>query len=144
MNFLLFCTQSNFALSWHYVICLEDQIIKLGGWILVFLQGSKSRTLLLPWLINQFVPLTDFSCCLLCLMFYDFRYLCSVPDDFKVNPGPVEAIAVHPTNPNKVQNMPQNDIWWHLVLCHKKTLTLAGHNFWSVRGWDFIFGVHSL
>ena len=28
---------------------------------------------------------------------------CSVPDDFKVNPGAVEAVAVHPTNPDKVK-----------------------------------------
>lgn len=27
---------------------------------------------------------------------------CSVPDDFKVNPGAVEALAVHPTDPDKV------------------------------------------
>lgn len=26
----------------------------------------------------------------------------SVPDDYKVNPGPAEAIALHPTDPNKV------------------------------------------
>lgn len=25
-----------------------------------------------------------------------------MPDDFKVNPGAVEAVAVHPTNPDKV------------------------------------------
>ena len=30
-------------------------------------------------------------------------YYCSVPDDFKVNPGAVEAVAIHPTNPDKVK-----------------------------------------
>lgn len=27
----------------------------------------------------------------------------SVPDDFKVNPGAVEAIVVHPSNPDQVK-----------------------------------------
>ena len=30
-------------------------------------------------------------------------HYCSVPDDFKVNPGAVEAVAIHPTNPDKVK-----------------------------------------
>lgn len=37
------------------------------------------------------------------LLFLYTEYLfCSVPDDFKVNPGAVEALAVHPTDPDKV------------------------------------------
>lgn len=37
------------------------------------------------------------------LLFLCTEYLfCSVPDDFKVNPGAVEALAVHPTDPDKV------------------------------------------
>ena len=31
-------------------------------------------------------------------------YIFSVPDDFKVNPGPVEAIAQHPSKPEKVSS----------------------------------------
>lgn len=32
---------------------------------------------------------------------YDYLYF-SVPDDFKVNPGAVEAVAVHHRDPDKV------------------------------------------
>ena len=32
----------------------------------------------------------------------DFVLFYSVPDDFKVNPGAVESIAVHAKNPDKV------------------------------------------
>lgn len=31
--------------------------------------------------------------------------ICSVPDDFKVSPGAVEAVAVHPTNSDKVSTL---------------------------------------
>jgi hypothetical protein len=39
-----------------------------------------------------------------CYFLWDI-YISSVPDDFKVNPGAVEAIAVHPTNPDKVNTL---------------------------------------
>ena len=35
---------------------------------------------------------------------------CSVPDDYKVNPGPVESIAQHPNNPDKVNRWIANRI----------------------------------
>ena len=47
-------------------------------------------------------------------------FVSSVPDDFKVNPGAVEAIAVHPTNSDKVRRLLH---WFHLgILLNGTTL----------------------
>ena len=53
---------------------------------------------------------------------YFFFFVCvvsSVPEDYKVNPGPVEAIAEHPTEPNKILIGYQRGL---IVLWDKKNL----------------------
>ena len=44
--------------------------------------------------------------CFVCVCVHACVHACSIPDDFKVSPGAVEAIAVRPTYPEQVPFLP--------------------------------------